>query len=308
MFNKPLSLAVTILGTTVFAWMAACSSSKESTDNSSSNTGGATSSSSSSTSLGSGTSSSSSGTGSSGTSSTGASGDGGSSPLQIDNQSAAVGSQLQFGSSVKALVPSGDKIGTWYTYGWNAAAGQTLTPAQGAPFSFTTTTGMFTRAACVSSAGYVGYSAGEGFNFATADVDSSNPPAVPLNVSSFTGITFWAMSTTTGTPMVRVKFPDDQTYGSDPTALCQPDASLPTGDTAGQCDDDFCDNVTLTSSWTQVSILFSNLNQSSFGATFPGGLDTKNVFGIQFENEGGGTTDAGAPGFQYCIADINFTQ
>jgi hypothetical protein len=210
---------------------------------------------------------------------------------------------------VKALVPSGDTIGTWYTYGWNAAAGQTLTPVQGAPFSFTTTTGMFTRAACVSSAGYVGYSAGEGFNFATAGVDSSNPPAVPLNVSNFTGITFWAMSTSTTTAgtMVRVKFPDDQTYGSDPTALCQPDASLPAGAKAGQCDDDFCDNVTLTSSWTQVSILFSDLNQSNFGASFSA-LDTKNVFGIQFENEGGGTTDAGASAFQFCIADINFTQ
>jgi hypothetical protein len=321
MFKNPISLAVTIMGTTAFAWMAACSSSNStsptntnsngSSGTSSHGTGGSSASGGTGGTGGSG--SSSSGTGGSGTSSTFSGGGTGSAdagnPLQIDDQSATVGSQIQ----LKALtVPSGDSVGTWYTYGWNPAAGATLTPVQGAAFAFMSfDAGQFSRAACVSSTGYVGYSAGEGFNFATTAPDAGSV-AVPLDVSAYSGISFWVM-TTTPTATLRVKLPDDQTYGSgDKTALCQSEGGLPMGDTPGQCDDDFKDDLLstmLTSSWTQVTVNFTDLIQSGFGAKFPNGLDTKAVFGIQFENEGAANmADASESPFQFCIAQIDFVK
>lgn len=321
MFKNPISLAVTIMGTTAFAWMAACSSSN-STSPGNTNTNGSSGTSSQGTG-GSGTTggtggtggsgSSSSGTGGSGTSSSGTGGGTGSAdagnPLQIDDQSAPVGSQIE----LKALtVPSGDSVGTWYTYGWNAAAGATLTPVQGGAFTFTSfDAGQFARAACVSSTGYVGYSAGEGFNFATAPSDSGNASAVPLDISAYTAITFWAMSSTSGGSMVRVKLPDDQTYGADSTAKCyQADSGV---EFAGKCDDDFSYTASVTSAWTQFTVgLSANsavdpLMQNAFGAQYAD-IDSHNVFGIQFENEGSGLMDGGASAFQFCIAQIDFVK
>jgi hypothetical protein len=321
MFKKPISLAVTITGTTAFAWMAACSSTNSTSPNNTNSNGSSGSSnhgtSGSSTSGGTGGSgSSSSGTGGgSGTSSSGTGGGGGTgsadagNPLQIDDQSAPVGSQIQ----LKALtVPSGDNVGTWFTYGWDGAAGTTLTPVAGSAFTFTSfDAGQFPRAACVSSTGYVGYSAGEGFNFATAPSDSGNAPAVPLDISAYTSFTFWAMSSTTAGSMVRVKLPDDQTHGAYTTAKChQADSGV---EFAGTCDDDFSYTASVTTTWTQFTVgLSANaavdpLTQNMFGAQYPD-IDSHNVFGIEFENDGSGLADGGAPAFQFCIAQIDFVK
>jgi hypothetical protein len=317
MFKNPISLAVTIMGTTAFAWMAACSSSNSTSPNNTNSNGSSGSSnhgtSGSSTSGGTGSSgSSSSGTGGNASSSSGSGGGTGSAdagnPLQIDDQSAPVGSQIQ----LKALtVPSGDSVGTWYTYGWNAPAGATLTPVQGAAFAFESfDAGQFPRAACVGSTGYIGYSAGEGFNFATTAPDAGSA-AVPLDASAYSAFTFWAMSSTSGGSTVRVKVPDDQTYGADSTANChETDSGVPK---AGICDDDFSYTASVTSTWTQFTVGLSvnaavgGLTQNAFGATYTD-LDSHNVFGIQFENEGSTMPDGGASAFQFCIAQIDFVK
>jgi hypothetical protein len=208
-------------------------------------------------------------------------------------------------------VPSGDSVGTWYTYGWNAPAGATLTPVQGAAFAFESfDAGQFPRAACVGSTGYIGYSAGEGFNFATTAPDAGSA-AVPLDVSAYSAFTFWAMSSTSGGSTVRVKVPDDQTYGADSTANChETDSGVPK---AGICDDDFSYTASVTSTWTQFTVGLSvnaavgQLTQNAFGATYTD-LDSHNVFGIQFENEGSTMADGGASAFQFCIAQIDFVK
>jgi hypothetical protein len=170
-------------------------------------------------------------------------------------------------------------------------------------FSAPPTAGMFAKAACVSTPGYVGYSAGIGLNFATANVDSDMPPTADIDLSSFTGITFWAMSSTSVS--LHVKFPDSNTDGSDPQAACI------VGGSTGSCFDAFYAPETLTATWTQYTITFAtDLLQAGFGGTAGtfSGLKQTNVRQIQFENEGAATADGSAPAFQMCIGPVSFTK
>lgn len=298
MSKKPISLTVAIVGSATLAWIAACGSKSNGTTPTSTSSSTSTSTTGSTSTGTTGTSTSSSTSTSSGATD---SGGGGNPALQIDNQSALTGAALTAGSDLTALIPTGDSIGTWYTYGWNAAAGALVTPAQGTPFAFETVdSGTPPKAACVTSTGYIGYSAGEGFNFATTAPDAGSNP-VGINISSFTGITFLAMSSTSTS--IEVKFPDDQTNGSDLTAACQ-DA----GANASQCNNDFNFIETLTPTWTSYTVPFSALAQSpDFGEMFAA-IDLNHVFGIQFEDEGSGEADGSAPAFNICIADLSFTQ
>jgi hypothetical protein len=214
----------------------------------------------------------------------------------VDDQSGAAG---QISLTAVAL-PDGATRGSWFTYGADAVSGAALSPAPGQAFEFTTFDGgPFPRGACVSSAASGGAFAGEGFNLATVTSDAAPAPiATPLNLSAFTGFTFWAISSQT--MFIRVRVPDDQTFGADPSALCHdPDAG-------GACDDDFADDfVPLGTGWTQILVNFLNLSQNSFGAPFSA-LDVQNVFGVKFEIEG--VPEAGIAPFQFCVAQIAFTQ
>jgi hypothetical protein len=217
--------------------------------------------------------------------------------LLIDDESAAIGAQINAGSALRALVPSGDKLGAWYSYGWNQAAGQALVPPAGM-YTFTAlNAGIFAQAACVSSAGYIGYSAGEGLFFATVDGESGVSPIVNVDLSGFTGITYWALSTESSA--VRVMLPDDQTDSSDPSAACNKQSP-----SAGSCDDHFtASDQLLTATWTQYGVLFAETHQNGFGAPFTA-LDTKAVRRLQFEDEGSGLADGGASAFQFCIGPV----
>jgi hypothetical protein len=207
--------------------------------------------------------------------------------------------QINAGSALRALLAPADTLGEWYSYGWNQAAGQALVPAEGM-FAFTAlSAGMFARAACVSSAGYVGFSAGEGLVFATVDVGTNMPPEANIDLSKFTGITYWAMSKMKSA--VRVQFPDEQTDGLDPNAACQSPAA------SGPCDDYFsATDQRLTSTWTQYTVAFGELFQRGFGAAFEN-FDVQNVHRLQFEDEGSGSPDGGAPAFQFCIGPVYLT-
>jgi hypothetical protein len=309
MLKKTISLAVTFGALSGFAWLAGCSSNNNNNGTSSnSNSSSASKSSSSGASQSTGNTSSNSGSNSSSASGSNTGDSGASNPaLQLDNESASPGTSLTPGSALKALIPTGDKIGTWYEYGSDGSQGTTgivgtLTPN---PFAFTKLdAGQFSTAACISSPGYTGFSAGIGLNFATADVDSSAPPTENVDLSSFTGITFWAMST--ASTSVRVKFPDDQTDSGDPNAACQ---SKDAGTTAQQgCDSAFYFAEAFTPTWTQYTVSFSLLSQDpNFGAQFAA-FDQKNVRQLQFEDEGATIVDGGAPAFQFCIGPISFTQ
>jgi hypothetical protein len=212
--------------------------------------------------------------------------------LRVDDESSTTGTQIHL---TAVALPSGEAPGAWYAYGSDPGTNATLTPPAGVEPAFTALdAGPFPHAACVSSSGFDGAFAGEGFYFATVEDDAGQTLAAPVDFSAFSGFTFWAMSTTN--TWIRVNVPDDQTFGLDPTAACH---GVEAG---GSCDDDFSqDNETLTGTWTQFLVYFLNLSQNNFGAQFYT-LDTQNLFGVQFQVEG--SEDGGAIPFQFCVSQI----
>ncbi len=154
-----------------------------------------------------------------------------------------------------------------------------------------------------------------------SDVDAGDaaPPATAttynaiqsINGKPLTGITFWAMALPDAgaLPSIKIAFPDDQTHGADPNALChRTDAG------AGQCDDDYADQAEgLSATWTQITIPYANLIQGGYGGavgTFPT-WDGAHSWGINIQVNGAGPSTDGGPNnaaFGFCIADIQFTQ
>ena len=325
MLKKPISLIVGLGVAAGFAWVAGCSSKDNGNNNNpppvntENNSSTASSTTSSSGTTGGDMSSSSSSSGSAAASDDGGGmtdAAGGDQSLVIDDQSVSTGTAISPGSALKALVPAGGQTGTWYEYGSDdSMAGAIRATLMPNPFALTPQdAGMFSKAACLSSPGYVGYSAGMGLNFATTmPDDAGKTTTLDVDLSGFTGVTFWAQGMTTAA--MHVKFPDDQTDSGDANAACK-SADAGTDPTKTGCDDAFFSPVTLTSDWTQVTINFmpydsvanmGGIQQAGFGAQFTA-LDLKHVRQLQFEDEGAGTIDGGAMGFNICIADISFTK
>jgi hypothetical protein len=307
MFDKPVPRVVSFVASAALAWVGACSTGNNAVVGSSAGSTGSSGTAGSSAGIpDAGISEASSSTGSSASSSTMTDPCGILNPsLAIDDESSPNGQiTLTAFSDAGTMtpLPSGETRGFWFTYGSDPATGATLTPAPSAAFTFTSfDAGPVMHAACVSSSGFDGGFAGEGFNFATVINDAGQPVAVPVDVSQYSGFTFCAMSptATANNPLsIRVRIPDDQTYGLDPTAACHnPDAG-------GGCDDDFSqDDELVTSQWSQPAPppYFLNIGQNNFGAQFAT-IDSQNVFGVRFEVEA--SEDAGGAPFQFCIAQI----
>jgi hypothetical protein len=234
---------------------------------------------------------------------------------------ATTGSQLDMGSMVRSGLTTGVTPGTWFTFTSdpNPAA---VNPVHGMPYTFTTVTPpsgvASTHAACLTSTGFIGFDAGQGFNFAVtggpapdAGPDAAAPPATPttFDTTPYKGVKFYAMAMgAAGSPAIKISFPDDQTHGAVTSSTCN--VNLGKGQ-SGQCDDDFADQAeAVSATWVQISIPFATgISQQGYGGTagtFPS-WDAAHVYGMNFQ-VGGPTADAGNPAFGFCIADIEFTQ
>jgi hypothetical protein len=333
MSKKLISLAVTAVSGTAFAWGVACSSGGGSSNNegsssSSSSSGGGTTSSSS----GGGTTSSSSGGSSSGGGGTTSSSSGGhdagfgctgsaaGKPL-IDNMSAPTGTGVAFAP------PSCGAQGSWFDYG---AAGGTIGNPPNAPMS--TPAGMTfsplpaglpaeagapptaeggtaeggisgPKAACISGAtGSAAYSTeGMGLNFAiTPNPDGGDGTPVPINASSYTGIQFWAWGgLDAGMQSIILNVPDEnETPG---LGVCNPTA------TAGTA----CGGATLTKTigpgWQLVQAPFAAfLDNTYYGGSNEMMLDNSGLTQIQWQVQLV-APDGGAPvPFNFCVYDVSF--
>jgi hypothetical protein len=330
MSNKPISLSVALVGVTAFGWAVACSSSSPTGSSGSSGTTTGTSG----TTSGTGNSGSATGTTGTSTGTTGtASGTTGTSTGSTDAGSGTIpaglviDNQSNTGGEISRIPPAGSGAhpGTWFSYVANGAPLTQVTPPQGSsPFPFQPISPAVTPAggptisiaACLNSTGFQGYSVGDGFHFEAelpADAgDGGIATPITFDASAYSGISFWAISTGPGAGALslRVKIPDDQTDG-DPFAdsACKGDSG-----SNALCFDDFSQDLTggtgITSTWTQFTVPFATTIQHGFGAAFAG-IHTNAIYGVEFEIEGLGpyAADAGiAPGFDFCIAQIAFTQ
>lgn len=104
-------------------------------------------------------------------------------------------------------------------------------------------------------------------------------PSVPVNLSAYSGITFWAMADSAGAKTINVQLRDGNT---DPRGgVCN--AADPSG--VGDCYNGFGIAVTLSDTQTRYTIAFSSLQQNpTWGyRPNPSVLDLQHVYGMIFE-------------------------
>ena len=158
------------------------------------------------------------------------------------------------------------------------------------------------RAACLRSEGFSGYAAMEGFGFLHSLGDNLT---VPLDVSPYTGLRFWAYSVPPDygkldlPTEIRVEFVNVDTAGGNPKSAC-----VQQGD--GACDN-FGKFITLPNdgSWASYTIKWADLEQGGWGYSIEA-FDT-HVDNVVFVFSGVGPDSRSLP-FDFCIAQIEFTQ
>lgn len=218
-------------------------------------------------------------------------------PLLIDDMSG--------GPLIKLRPPPGDTAGDWFTASDDIE--RPLSPSRQPQTLFTYRAidpvtlpdgPTIRRAACFRMReGFSGYYALEGFNFF-----SDGAEAVPVDVSRFSGISFWATLTGLGAdppPAMRVVFPNSDTDTQHLSTCMQP-----------ALDETNCNHfgkkLELTSDWQKVSVTWDELTQASdFGMMF--GMFEPHVYSVDFQASGPGPSGL-APPFEFCVSQIRFTE
>jgi hypothetical protein len=113
----------------------------------------------------------------------------------------------------------------------------------------------------------------------------------PFDASAYSGISF-AIKSNSGTPTMKVKFPDKDTAPEG--GLCDKNESSGTK----ACYDDFLSTVPLTASWTPVTIKFSSLRQAGWGMPATA-FDAKTLYSLQLQFDQ-------LVDFDFCIDDLMF--
>jgi len=159
-----------------------------------------------------------------------------------------------------SIINQGGRVGAWYTY-HDATVGGMQTPEMGTAFTPSDCGHASVKCAHTNGSGFTDYGAGFGFDF-----NNDGTAKGLYDVSSFTGIAFWAK----GTPF-RLKVL---------TAATVPTAEGGTCSTT-KCSDNFGTAIAATADYQQFVVPFSSLTQEGWGdkATF----DPKTVIGVQFQ-------------------------
>jgi hypothetical protein len=185
-----------------------------------------------------------------------------------------------------SILSNCNRVGFWFTFN-DATASATQTPAQGANFLPSLIPnggrGSSLHAAHTSGSGFTVWGAGMGFDLNDQGGSSTKQT---YDASSFTGFTFWVMAGQGGATSVRFNVP---TKATDPAGnICTP---------AAKCNDHFGTTVNLTTSWTQVTVNFSQLQQLGWGT--PATFQASQLYGVEFQFDPNKT-------FDLWVDDISF--
>ena len=220
-------------------------------------------------------------------------------PLLIDDMSG--------GPALKYPAPAGRLPGTWWTSQENGA--EAIEPS---PYffdyrpiqpAFVSEDGTrIERAACLSSEyGFSGYLAMLGFDWISTP--GSVVPTDTVDVSRYTGLRFWAMAKP---PLfgfegfskdIVVLFPNVDTVSNAQPSTCSRNPE------EGECDD-FRSPLTITDTWREYEVRWTDLTQQGFGAPFAS-FD-KHLYQVIFGSYGPGDKGTSQP-FDFCISQIYFT-
>jgi len=145
-------------------------------------------------------------------------------------------------------------------------------------------------ALCMSGSGFTEWGAGMGTDLGPT-VDTMK---MPFDASGYKGIAFWARIEAGTSPVVRVSLKDGDTAPEG--GKC--DESMPSGETA--CNDDWGKTINVTSEWKPYTVMFDEMRQSGWGATYSA-FDATTVFGLQWQF--GPNLD-----FDLCIDDVQLVR
>jgi hypothetical protein len=160
------------------------------------------------------------------------------------------------------------RVGAWYTYN-DQTAQAVQTPSMGANFIPDTIPNGgrmgSLHAAHTSGMGFTTWGAGMGF-----DVNNAGMSKQTYDASMFAGIRFWVMSQS-GAMAVRFNVADKDT---DPAGgVCSPMA---------KCNDHFGSNLSVSSTWQQISVKFSDMKQQGWGQP-ANAFNPSTMYGVQFQ-------------------------
>jgi hypothetical protein len=130
----------------------------------------------------------------------------------------------------------------------------------------------------------------DGLNFTGTDT--------PCDISMYSGVVFWGMSTLSNT--VKVQLSNDDTVPSG--GKCGQTAA-----SVDQCWDNFATDVSLTPNWHRFEVKFANLSQAGWGHHVPSGIfDPTTAHGINFEILGPSSATGTPVIADYWIDDLHF--
>jgi hypothetical protein len=197
------------------------------------------------------------------------------------------------GNNGEISAPKGGN-GYWFTFGDGTTAG-VETPAASSAFTDTAisppraVTGPFTALSGASSTHGAEVS---GSGFAMYAVMGFNLKAVRgvYDASDYVGFVFWGRTGSTATDgTVRFLVADMNT-----------DAA---GGVCTMCNDFFGENLVFTSTWTQYTVMYSDLSQAGFGVPVETNLNAANIYAVQFQV---GTKAPAGEAFDIWVDDIYF--
>jgi hypothetical protein len=128
-----------------------------------------------------------------------------------------------------------------------------------------------------------------------ADGSTYSGPAIPYDVTPFSGVTFWAMAAPRSETRLRIKFPMIDEVGVDNGGLC---VESPTR----KCYDDYGEPFSLPANgaWQQITVRWSDagFRQEGWGTSFP--WNPQHVTAIQIQSAVAGAR------YDFWIDDLYF--
>jgi hypothetical protein len=208
------------------------------------------------------------------------------------------------------IVQSGTPLrnGYWYSYN-DASATCVQMPANMAPYVGSTPpmaspgpSGMMALHAVWTGCSVWGAGVGADIGQPILDGGMYTGPKVPYDITGFTGITFWAMSSMTGDNKLRVKIPmTDETKIVDGGKCDEAVVGV------NKCSDDFgmVFSLPTNGSWTQITVSFTDttkFKQEGWGQTYA--WNPKDVTSIQVQSQG---TETSQP-YDFWLDDFYLTK
>ena len=158
------------------------------------------------------------------------------------------------------------RFGFWYVAG-DTTVGAKLPKIEALIAALAPARDASSSAVHFTASGFKGWGSSVGLSFTDAASKRS-----PYDAGSALGISFWVRGSVSDNAKLRVQFP---LLGTDPTGKqCG-------GAGQGQCLDHFATQVSVTSQWQQVTVLFTSVHQAGWGVPLTG-FDPSQMLGIEW--------------------------